>query len=171
MEIEGDCCAETAYVSNLTFVASGVLELNLDEAAHIVHQFKHVTFLDVSPGDTKVEHLCHIHVLFEAGAGRVLSHLVAAEVAGNTSLASKGDEVWAATVSILQVPVLVAPHLSRLPHARLRLVDDEGDSFTLGQHSQIFVEFGRGADHIDRGDWFNDNSGNILAGRTALLNK
>ena len=49
----------------------------------------------------------------------------------DASLATKGDKVWAATISVLEVPVLVAPHLASLTEASLRLINDEWDALSL----------------------------------------
>ena len=62
---------------------------------------------------------------------RVQTEVVGGIEATDASLASKGDHVGTSAISILQVPVIVAPNLAGLAHTSLRLVNDERDALSL----------------------------------------
>jgi len=70
----------------------------------------------------------------------VQAEVIGGEESTDASLATKGDHVRAASVSVLQMPMLVSPHFSSLSHSSLRLIGDEGNTLSLGKLSELLVE-------------------------------
>lgn len=125
----------------------------------------------MSPSNSKADNLRQVQVLVESSAVGVLADIVAREESADASLATEGDNIGRTTVSFLEVPVFVAPHLTSLAHTRLRLVHDEGNSLALSQVAEPLVEGGSRAAHIHARYWLDDNCSDVLACGTTLFDR
>ena len=93
-------------------VTSSVSEFNFEEGAGVLDELKETSRLDVSPGDAKVEHLSHVDVLLKTATHWVDSHVPSGVVTRDASLSAESDEIRSTSISLLQIPVLMSPHLS-----------------------------------------------------------
>lgn len=78
---------------------------------------------------------------------------------------SEGDDIS----GILEVPVLVSPELTRRTDAGFGLVNNEGNSKFLGSTTDLSVEIWSGHLVIEGSDWLDNDSTDMLARVTALL--
>ena len=116
LAIESDRCTEASYIRDITLIASGIAQLNLQERASILHILKQASALHVSPCDTERDHLAQIKVLFKASTVRVHAEVICRVESTDASLSSESDHIGASSISFLQVPELMAPHFSCLSH-------------------------------------------------------
>ncbi len=103
----------------------------------------------MSPCDTKSDNLIEIKVLFEASAVGVHAEVISRIESTDASLTTECNHVGAASISVLKVPEFVTPHLTGLSHTRFSLINDERNTFVLGQLSESLVEGRSSAVHLE----------------------
>ena len=65
MTVESNCCSVSTNVENVSLFTGSVLKLNLEEGARILDEFKEALLVHEPPSDAKVQHFCHVDVLFK----------------------------------------------------------------------------------------------------------
>lgn len=63
----------------------------------------------------------------------------------------------------------MTPHFTSLSHARLCFINDEWNTFRLSKQSKLLEEVGSGSVHIQRRNWLNNDSRNILTSGAAFF--
>lgn len=159
---EGTVTTQVLYVATLLLDTG---QFDLEKSAGVHHIAEEVLPLDVFPGDTEVDELDHIDILFEGIVEGVEAVINGGVETTDASLATKGHHIGRG----LQVPVLVAPHFSSGTDTGLGLINYEGDLIVQSDLSQSLVEVGSG--HVvfegrDRLD--NDSSDILLLGSSSL---
>ena len=141
-----------------SLVSFDVAQLNFKERRSVLHEVKQVSVLNVSPGHAEGEKLHHVDILLEGRAVGVLSVLKSAVESRNTSTTSKSNDVS----RVLQIPVLVGPHLARCSNTSSGLINNERNAMLLGQSSELFIVRRGSLLAVQGSDGLNNNSSNVL---------
>jgi hypothetical protein len=107
LAIETQVGAVASNVPDEAGVSLNVAELNLEEAARVLHQFKQFSVLDLLPDGTEVDQLNHIDILVKGAAVGVHSVVKSAVEAGDSGVATEGHNISTAAVVSVEVPMLV----------------------------------------------------------------
>lgn len=163
LAIETKVGAVASNVLDEAGVPLNVAELNLKEAARVLHQLEQFSVLDLLPDGTEVHQLNHIDVLVESAAVGVHSVVKSAVEARNSAVATEGHNISNAAVVSVEVPVLVGPHLATGANTDFALVNNERNTVGSSQLSELLVVHGRSLFVSETRDGLHNNSANILA--------
>lgn len=151
----------THVANKAVAVALHIAEFNFKEGANVLNLLKVVTVLDLFPGSAEVKQFHDIDILVKVGALGVQSVFSGGVEATHAGLASEGHHVGAAAVRLVEVPVIVGPHLARLPKAGPCLINNEGDAFPRAQRSKLLVKSRRSHFVFERSNRLNDHCSNV----------
>lgn len=136
-----------------------------------MHKFEEVIVLNFLPDGTIIKHVDHINVLIILTSLRINSVVQCAVETTKTSVTAKGHEVGATTISFVEVPIVVRPHLGRAADTDLRLIHNKRNSLLCCNLPKPFV-INWGCLIIGKtGNRLNNNSTNIFTSISLLLNE
>lgn len=106
LAVEPKVSAVASDVSDEACVAANIAQFYLKETTCVMDKFEKVIVLNFLPDCAKVNNIHHINVLIE------LCSVVKGTVeATEASVTSECHEISATTISLIEVPILVRPHL------------------------------------------------------------
>ena len=137
--IETQIRAVASYVLNPVVVACDIIKFDFEEAARVMHKLQQVSVLNLLPRDSEVNQVHKVHILVVRAAHWVDSEVLSAVEAAKTRVATESHNVSASAIVLIQVPVLMRPHLGRPANSDGRFVNNEWNPLFGGQLSQSLV--------------------------------